>query len=349
MRANSSSSSNSVGKKPKFKYSARDNAPFVVYIYAKNSNPAKPMHPLHISKLITNIIRDSNAIREIKKIGRGKISAEFNLSAAAANNITTSPVLESYNLEAFIPAYRTLKVGIIKDVPIDLEEDVIQKEISSLTQILEVKRFKRRTNVNGETQFTPSTTVCVKFAGQVLSKFIYLYKIRHEVTLYIPRTKTCFNCYRTGHISANCRGKARCLYCGKDRHTNLEECANKDKPLCCINCKGTHTAISQACPAIAHHKSVAALAAAESIPISEARKRIFNNLPPYMDTAHNSVHLDPRFDFNNYPLINPQSPTPMVHYHNHIHCPKILMLEAMVHLTSLIGTGLNSCNMPPKR
>lgn len=53
----------------KYKYTASDSAPFVVYMYAETQDSSKLNHPLHISKLITGITRNSNSILEIKKIG----------------------------------------------------------------------------------------------------------------------------------------------------------------------------------------------------------------------------------------------------------------------------------------
>jgi len=79
------------------------------------------MHLLLISKLLSKIAYAD--IKEIKKIDRGKILAEM-LSASTANKLIDNPILEKKNLKAFIPAYRTLKIGIIKDVSQLINDDI---------------------------------------------------------------------------------------------------------------------------------------------------------------------------------------------------------------------------------
>lgn len=135
----------------------------------------------------------------------------------------------------------------------------------------------------------------------------YLYKIRHEVSLYVPATKTRFNCYRVGHISAKCRGKARCLYCGNERHMEAAECPKKDQQLCCINCKGEHTAIFKNCPSVTQYRMTTALAATENIPLVEAHKRIMKNFPSPTYAAPADSYSDPRFDYRNFPQLRPVS------------------------------------------
>lgn len=74
--------------------------------------------------------------------------AEFN-TAAAANNLTESQILATYKLKAFIPAYRTIRTDIIRDVPID--ESIIKEAIVSQKKVVEVKRINRVSRINGET------------------------------------------------------------------------------------------------------------------------------------------------------------------------------------------------------
>lgn len=122
------------------KYSAKDCAPFIVYIYSGNGEGAKPAHPLHISRLVTDMFRDSNAIIEIKKIGLGKVMVELS-SYAAANRLVDSQLMRSYKYSAFISAYRMMRAGIIRDVPVDWDEETVRKAISSPCNILEVRRI----------------------------------------------------------------------------------------------------------------------------------------------------------------------------------------------------------------
>lgn len=136
-------------------------------------------------------------------------------------------MLKAHNLKAFVPIFKKIRTGIIKDVPTELSDKEIKEAAKSPFQILEAKRFRRKVIKDGSETTVPTTTVLIKFAGQILPKYMYLFKIRFEVSLYIPRTKTCFKCYRIGHIAAACKSRARCLYCGLDRHEEGISCSQK--------------------------------------------------------------------------------------------------------------------------
>ncbi|KYN12063.1 hypothetical protein ALC57_15771 [Trachymyrmex cornetzi] len=85
-------------------------------------------------------------------------------------------------------------------------------------KIIDFKRLNRRTVKDGIVEYTPSMTINLKFAGQVLPRYVYLYFDVHTVSPFIPRVKTCFSCFRNGHISKYCRGRPRCRLCGKNPH-----------------------------------------------------------------------------------------------------------------------------------
>jgi len=105
----------------------------------------------------------------------------------------------------------------------------------------------------------------------------------------------CFSCYRVEHISKACKGKPRCIFCGKDLHDDNDSCPEKNKPPRCINCQGEYLASSHDCLTVAKHKMVISLAATENIPLVEARRKI---------TQNNYPTLDPRYDFVNFPSLN---------------------------------------------
>lgn len=94
------------------------------------------MHPLHVSKLVTGVVRKDGDIVELKKLGKGKVMVEFG-SASAANNLVNSEVFKAYNLRAFTPAYKTSR----RDVPQEMDEESIIGEISSPFKVTEVKRL----------------------------------------------------------------------------------------------------------------------------------------------------------------------------------------------------------------
>ncbi|KYN10140.1 hypothetical protein ALC57_17735, partial [Trachymyrmex cornetzi] len=198
------------------KYRPQDNGPYAVYVY--DLNREKATHPIVISSIIANSgIPD---IQEIKKIGKGKILIEAK-SATAANRLVDNPTFSKHNLKAFIPAFRVIREGVIQDVPVELALEYIHTHIETPTaKILDIQRLNRRVTINGKSEYVPSKTLRIKFAGQVLPREVFLFKIRHEVRPYIPKARICFSCFRVGHIAKVCKGPPRCLYCGNNAHEN---------------------------------------------------------------------------------------------------------------------------------
>jgi len=171
---------------------------------------------------------------------------------------------------------------------------------SSLTlhKVIEVKRLNRRMRrmrVNGETNYIPSRTICLKFAGQILSKYVFLCRNRYEVFPFVSKVKICFACYRIGHISKNYKGKSRCIFCGGDVHDSASTCSKKNDNFFYVNYQGEHLVTSHDCPLIVRHKMILSLAASENIPLIEAKRKIIQST---------TAPKDMTYDFNNFPLLN---------------------------------------------
>jgi len=124
--------------------------------------------------------------------------------------------------------------------------------------------------IDNETRYVPSRTICLKFAGQALPRFIYLFNCRYSIYPFIPKTKICFSCFRVGHLSKACKSRPRCLYCGEAAHDSSEECAHKQSSSIRINCSGDHLATSHDCLKVTTHKMALSLAATENISLTEA-------------------------------------------------------------------------------
>jgi len=273
-------------------YSSSDNPSFLVHVHSISDNSLNPSHPLLISRTLSKLAYSD--IKEIKKLGRGKVLVEMS-SAKSANNLIFNPILAKENLKAFIPVYRTIRSGIIKDIPQHYDDADLLEFMDSPFKVVEIKRLNRRIRIDSETKFIPSRTVCLKFSGQILPKYVFLCRNRYEVFPFVPKIKICYSCYRVGHISKACKGKSRCIFCGNDPHENDISCLEKNKPPKCINCQGEHLASSHDCPIVSRHKMVLSLAASENIPLVDARRKIHLN---------NASSSDPRYDFVNFPLLS---------------------------------------------
>lgn len=228
-------------------------------------------------------------------------------SADSANNLVTSQTFKSHGLRAFILTYRTMRTGIVRDIPPSISVKTISNSIEAHPfRIIEVKRLQKRVSSEGSTKLVPSSFITIKFEGQILPKQVSIFKTRHEVRPFTPRPRTCFKCFRVGHIKNVCRGSERCLYCGNNSHKDDEHCPMLDKPLICINCKGNHLATSPDCPIVFRHKQILSLAATENIPLFETRKIIRSNTPTSISQSYSfDFVVDPRLDYNNFPrLVN---------------------------------------------
>jgi len=120
-----SDSLNNISGKDKTLYTNSDCPPFIVHVYSHSHDPSSsPAHPLLISKTLSQLAYSQ--IKEIKRIGKGKILAEMK-SAEAANNLVQDPRLEKENLRVFISTYRTIRTGIVRDIPQYFDEsDLLQ-------------------------------------------------------------------------------------------------------------------------------------------------------------------------------------------------------------------------------
>jgi len=186
-------------------------SPFVVQVQSTQESGLS--HPLHVSHVISQIFPQD--ILEIKKVGRSKVLVQTN-TYEPANRLVSNNSLTSHNLRAFILTYKILRAGIIRDVPQDLSIELLKESISSSIKILKLHRLNRRMKINNEIRYVPSRTVCLKFADQSLSRFIYLFNCRYPVYPFIPKTRICFSCFKVGHLNKTCKSRPRCLYCGEN-------------------------------------------------------------------------------------------------------------------------------------
>jgi len=82
-----------------------------------------------------------------------------------ANRLVEDKSLAARNLKAFVPLYRILRAGIIRDVPQDFSIQMLKDSISSPVKVLDIHRLNRRTKIDNEIKYIPSRTVCIKFSG----------------------------------------------------------------------------------------------------------------------------------------------------------------------------------------
>jgi len=85
--------------------------------------------------------------------------------AKAVNNLVHNSRLDKEKLKAFIPLYRIIKSGIVKDIPQHFDEADLLKFFNAPCKVVEVKRLNKCVRIDGTKYIIPSCTVCLKFAG----------------------------------------------------------------------------------------------------------------------------------------------------------------------------------------
>jgi len=93
----------------------KDRPPYVVQVQSIDNADSPILHPLHMSKLLSQI--SPRDIVEIRKIGRIRVIAEMK-TFDSANRLISNEQLLLHKLKAFIPLHKVLRTGTLRDVPI---------------------------------------------------------------------------------------------------------------------------------------------------------------------------------------------------------------------------------------
>ena len=170
-----------------FTYESFHSGPFSVIIQPAAPTENSRIQDVIIGKLLIHSYR--NDIVDIKQSGRAKVTVTLN-SAAKANKLVKDPILPGKNLSAFIPKQCATRLGIVKGVPLDLDENEISTHAESKYKILEAKRFSRKSNnENGESIRIPTRTILLTFSGQTRPPYIAIYKVKYAVEEYVPQVR----------------------------------------------------------------------------------------------------------------------------------------------------------------
>lgn len=259
-------------KKVLVKYSYRCKGPFEVYLESnlENKNIGNS-HNLALAKFVYDL--GINDVQKILKKGKNRISVCFK------NYLSANKFLEQlendgrYNV--FIPNNRVTCKGIIKQVDLDFDTNLIKKYISSNINeidILDVRRLKRRKMLDNNTsEYVDTGTICITFSGTSLPREISICGLIYAVTPYILPVVQCFKCLLFGHTQKLCKGKEKCQNCSilLEKH-NKEMCLKK-----CMHCNSSfHNSLDRSCPEFLRQKNIKELMSLENKTFFEASECI---------------------------------------------------------------------------
>ena len=220
--------------------------PFHVYLVKLSELKEKYFSQLDISMLIRRC--NVQGVEEVIRSSRNAWEILFK-SRDDANKLVHNQEIVNNNFKAFIPKRKVIQKGIIRGVPKNLSTDdfiVNLCEDNPKVCAMSARRLKRKVKVEGKNTWVDTSSVVVDFKSQSLPEKLYLWNVRVEVSPFVANTPICYNCGKLDHIKVNCKVPAKCLKCGKDKHTqgNEDKCEEKE---CCLNCKGPHHTLSNHC------------------------------------------------------------------------------------------------------
>ncbi|XP_029165179.1 uncharacterized protein LOC114936225 [Nylanderia fulva] len=254
--------------------------PFTVWIQSKAIESNEKTYYPQVSqyKVGKLFCKKFNSIDYVCNKTRSRVEINFK-NIHEANQLLDDPLLEANKLKAFIPSFRLIRRGIIKGVDEDISEEEMLEEMESHQRILGIRRLNRRNRdpnrQENDPKWVPSKSVIITFSGQNLPSEVRLYKIKIEVDPYMTLPIVCYNCFKLGHTSLNCRNETKCSMCGENKHQ--ESCGTSCPK--CSNCKGEHIATDRNCPIYRMEYEVKRLMAYENLAMGDARKLVFHPPP----------------------------------------------------------------------
>ncbi|XP_024084410.1 uncharacterized protein LOC112127533 [Cimex lectularius] len=289
-----------------------DMGPFYVLVESRDKNIGKA-HPMLFGKWLyqdPNLKNFAGSITEIRATGKNRLKVTAS-SKDIANYLTETEYLKKENLFTYIPDFLIKKIGVIRDVDLDLSNDEILQHMQSSVQPLMVERMTKFEKSGDKIKIYPLETCLITFKGQRLPEFITIYGGLSRVRPYIPKIRQCNQCLRFNHSANQCRGKLRCPRCSEE-HT-IENCTNSGvKPVCC-NCGKNHLSTSKECEIF--------------------KTKSEENKKKHMETSFASVVSSNRFDVlqhltekqeEDFPVLpSPTSATPRRQYRKILKRPKL--------------------------
>lgn len=253
-------------------YTSTDKGPFLVHISRTEPDPSAgtTIRPIKFGQFLVHNKVQNICPDGVKKVGRNKLSVEFR-SAADANKFLDNPVLTMCKYEASIPSYNITKMGIVRQIPVDLSMDEFVESLElpiGCGEVLKARRLNRKSIDEGKISWVPTQTVVLTFHGQFLPSKIFSFHTSLPVEIYHYPTIQCLSCCRFGHIKAQCRSKPRCYRCAQP-HTG-DSCSVEECKATCLYCSGQHFASNKNCPEQGRQRSIKLLMSQEGVSYEDA-------------------------------------------------------------------------------
>lgn len=248
------------------------------------------LHPMYVGHILHRKLNIPN-ILNIERVGKNRIKVQLK-NIIDANKLISNQSLISEKLRAFIPNNLLARKGIVRGVDTRFDDNYLINNIVSSSTVIEVKRFQRKIQIDGEQAVVPRQTVLLTFEGNKIPNYIHINSVRCPVETYIQRVVQCYNCLRFGHVAKQCRSTvSRCVNCSqekKDQHS----CRDPEDSFCLFCNNNEHKTISKLCPNYEKQTKIKAHMANTNSSYTEAKKIV--------DSSYaNTLGLNNRYDVLN--------------------------------------------------
>ena len=240
-----------------------------------NERPLFKLSPFAVNKAIVAVLGSDPF--KTKKLRNGEILIEVDKEAQSNKLLKTTKLhltMENAIHITVSPHYSlNTKKGVIR-CP-DIKECPDEEILEGLKDEGVIKLD--RISVFRDGQRKPTGTFILTFQSQTLPKYIRVGYYRVAVSQFIPNPIRCYKCQNFGHTKFNCRKNEVCNKCGKEDHTDSQECTNEAK---CVNCQGNHASNDKTCPKWKEEKEIQRIKAERGISYTDAKKQmdIFNSV-----------------------------------------------------------------------
>lgn len=203
--------------------------------------------------------------------------------------------LKQAGYSASIPMYYRSRVGVIRNVPVDITAEEIYDEISQKENILKIERMTRRLR-NGHRDY--SLNVKITFNCAVLPTCVSIYHGLERVFPYIAPVLQCMGCLRYGHHVNACKtpNQTICKRCGSKDHDTCDCIASRPS---CIHCKKEHEATAKDCMERKRQENIKILMSGKNL----SYKEVLEQFPQYC--SNNQFNILENMD--DFPSLNRQS------------------------------------------
>lgn len=187
------------------------------------------------------VLKSCTGLIYVKPVGKFMLKAVFSNKQDANAFLLGKSLLSKQEWQAKIPYNHIESQGIIKAHK-DISEEDLLTNLKTDCEVIGVKRFLRKVP---DGSLIPTPTVLLTFLSSSRPEHVKYDYIRLDVKEYIQPVRQCFVCYKFGHSRGSCRSQQICSICSGNHF--FKDCKNKDN-INCINCNGSHIAISNSCP-----------------------------------------------------------------------------------------------------